>query len=58
MATPASLHVHEGPDWWHALISVELNVGDGHRIRHAATTPRPAMAGWNAPTKPHGWSRR
>jgi hypothetical protein len=48
-ATPGSLHVHQGVDWWHALISVELNVGGGHRIRHGCYHGPPRAGGLRRP---------
>ncbi|GAA4714912.1 endonuclease/exonuclease/phosphatase family protein [Phytohabitans rumicis] len=44
-ATPGSMRVYSGAGWWHALICVELNVGDGHRVRHACYHAPPRAGG-------------
>ncbi|GAA4731200.1 endonuclease/exonuclease/phosphatase family protein [Phytohabitans rumicis] len=48
-ATPGSMRIHRGHQWWHALISVELNVDDGHRVRHACYHAPPRAGGPRRP---------
>ncbi|MGN9912680.1 hypothetical protein ACTMTJ_34610 [Phytohabitans sp. LJ34] len=48
-ATAGSLDIHQGVDWWYALVSVELNVGDGYRIRHGCYCAPPREGGLRRP---------